>query len=73
MTRLQSVLLKLLLKTAFEGLESGLTTGETLHPFAGSPVTGATANAPNSISVASTPSLSSCQVLPLIFKAANCA
>lgn len=73
MTRLQSVLLKLLLKTTFEGLESRLTTGEAQHPFAGSPVTGATANAPNSISVASTPSLPSSQVVPLIFKAANCA
>lgn len=67
MSKLQSVLLKLLLKTAYEGLDS-IAQAAAPHPFTGSPSTGAMGNAPNSISVTST---SSCQVLPLICKAAN--
>lgn len=62
MSNLQSVLLKLLLKS------NSIIQAATPHPFAGSPSTGATGNVPNSISMAST---SSCQVLPLICKAAN--
>lgn len=75
MTRLQTVLLKLLLKTALESLDAIV---QAAHCYSGAslrrdPIDWSHGKWSQEHRVASTPSLSSCQVLPLICKTANCA